>query len=253
MDKNKIINQYYDEFKVFIKENKMPLIIPVEKSSENNNMDEFAFIEKDFIRGIAVPIIYNKSLFNYNENFVKSIFFHEFTHIYDAIKLRNNPNYNDIMCTYSEIHASYVMMQKLTDFRESLSFNSKICIENTTTTIKKYFEHQLKMIIENNRLFPNDINILLDRILRLTYFIGEFIFVNSIDQRIVFNIDSPYKDEVFDMIENYPNNPNGIAEAYLNILEKYKQHRRIVLANDFSKMINGAFSPEELIKKTENI
>ena len=74
MDKNKIINQYYDEFKVFIKENKMPLIIPVEKSSENNNMDEFAFIEKDFIRGIAVPIIYNKSLFDYNENFVKSIF-----------------------------------------------------------------------------------------------------------------------------------------------------------------------------------
>lgn len=57
MDKNKIINQYYEEFKVFIKENKMPLIIPVEKSSENNNMDEFAFIEKDFIRGITVPII----------------------------------------------------------------------------------------------------------------------------------------------------------------------------------------------------
>ena len=45
----------------------MPLIIPVEKSSENNNMDKFAFIEKDFIRGIAVPIIYNKSLFDYND------------------------------------------------------------------------------------------------------------------------------------------------------------------------------------------
>lgn len=187
------------------------------------------------------------------DQYVEGLLFHEFTHLYDAIKLRNNPNYNDIMCTYSEIHASYVMMQKLTDFRESLSFNSKICIENTTTTIKKYFEHQLKMIIENNQLFPNDINILLDRILTLTYFIGEFIFANSIDQSIVFNIDSPYKDEVFDMIENYPDNPNGIAEAYLNILEKYKQHRRIVLANDFSKMINGAFSPEELIKKAENI
>ena len=87
----------------------------------------------------------------------------------------------------------------------------------------------------------------------LTYFIGEIIFVNNIEQNTALNIDSPYKDEVFNMVENYPDNPNRIAEAYLNILEKYKQHRRIVLANDFSKMINGAISPEELLKKAENI
>lgn len=150
MDKNKIINQYYDEFKVFIKENKMPLIIPVEKSSENNNMDEFAFIEKDFIRGIAVPIIYNKSLFDYNENFVKSIFFHEFTHIYDAnirFKNLNEKDFNTVIDSYSEYHASQIEMGSLIGMKNKndvltiaskLEIKSKVFYKNELEDIESY-------------------------------------------------------------------------------------------------------------------
>lgn len=110
MNKNKIIDQFYEDFKVFMKENNMPLINAIEKS---DNSYSFAYVEKDSIHNQCVPVVYEESLFDYNEDFIKSIFFHEFTHIYDAnirFKNLNNDDFNTIMDTYSEYHASQIEM-----------------------------------------------------------------------------------------------------------------------------------------------
>lgn len=109
--KEKIYN-YYDEYKKFMRVDKMPLIVPVEKH-KTHNMDSFASLDKDFIQGQGIPIIYVDSLLNYDESFIKSIFFHEFTHIYDAnIKFINldKSSLDVVMDSFSEYHASQIEM-----------------------------------------------------------------------------------------------------------------------------------------------
>ena len=143
MDKNTIINQLYEEFKSFIKENNMPLIVPVEKPSNKNRIDTFAFIEKEYIRNIAVPIVYDKSLFDYNEDFIKSIFFHEFTHIYDAnirFKNLNDDDFNIVMDTYSEYHASQIEM--------GISLNMKN--KNDIVTLSSKLKSKTNIFYRNN-------------------------------------------------------------------------------------------------------
>ena len=53
----------------------------------------------------------NKNIFQYNNNYIKSILFHEFTHLYDYINLKDSIEENDlmqIMNSYSEYHASQI-------------------------------------------------------------------------------------------------------------------------------------------------
>lgn len=153
MDKNVLVNQYYEEFKVFIKENNMPLVIPVEKSS-NKNMGVLAFIERDYIRERAIPIVYNKTLFDYNENFIKSIFFHEFTHIYDAnIKFKNlNENdFNTIMDTFSEYHASQIEMGSILGMKNK---NDVLTISSKVKSKRKIFYKNELEYIESYVVIP---------------------------------------------------------------------------------------------------
>lgn len=81
MNANEKINKYYDEYKNFMKISDMPLIVPVERK-EAGDYNALAYLDRDFIKGNAIPIMYMDFLFDYNESFIRSIFFHEFTHIY---------------------------------------------------------------------------------------------------------------------------------------------------------------------------
>lgn len=116
--KEKIYN-YYDEYKKFMQVDKMPLIIPVERH-KNRNYDSLASLDKDFIQVHGIPVTYVDSLLNYDEQFIKSIFFHEFTHIYDAnIKFINldKESLDIVMDSFSEYHASQIEMASQTDMK----------------------------------------------------------------------------------------------------------------------------------------
>lgn len=142
MNKNKITNQFYEDFKVFIKENNMPLINAIEKPN-NNSINSFAYVEKDSIHNQCVSVIYEESLFDYNEYFIKSIFFHEFTHIYDAnIKFKNlnDDDFNTVMDTYSEYHASQIEM--------GVSLNMKN--KNDIATLSSKIKSKTNIFYRNN-------------------------------------------------------------------------------------------------------
>lgn len=114
MNTNGKVNQYYEQYKNFIKENNMPTIYPVIiPKSESERKNSFAYVKAELLRKNIVPIMYKESAFEYNEVFSKSIFFHEFTHIYDAnfkFKDLNEEDFITVMNTYSEYHASQIEM-----------------------------------------------------------------------------------------------------------------------------------------------
>nr|DAP35475.1 MAG TPA: peptidase [Caudoviricetes sp.] len=112
MNANEKINKYYDEYKNFMKISDMPLIVPVERK-EAGDYNALAYLDRDFIKGNAIPIMYMDFLFDYNESFIRSIFFHEFTHIYDANKSFENLDESEIniaIDSFSEYHASQIEM-----------------------------------------------------------------------------------------------------------------------------------------------
>ena len=55
----------------------------------------------------------NMEAFTLNDTYLKSILYHEFTHIYDSLMFKNKQieEYKNIMSYYSEIHSSYIEMK----------------------------------------------------------------------------------------------------------------------------------------------
>lgn len=74
---NKIQN-FYNEYKVFINRREMPKIVPNFDMSDSI-LDSLAYIDRDDIRGENIPIYINTNLFKYPKQYYKSILFHEFT------------------------------------------------------------------------------------------------------------------------------------------------------------------------------
>lgn len=112
MNTDEKINQYYKQYKIFVKEDNMPTIYPV-VAPESETKNNFAYVKTELLRENIVPIMYKESVFEYNDIFSKSIFFHEFTHVYDAnfkFKNSNTEDFVTVMNTYSEYHASQIEM-----------------------------------------------------------------------------------------------------------------------------------------------
>lgn len=55
----------------------------------------------------------NMEAFALNDTYLKSILYHEFTHIYDSLMFKNKTidEYKNILSYYSEIHSSYIEMK----------------------------------------------------------------------------------------------------------------------------------------------
>ena len=99
----------YKEYKLFmnIKEGVLPQIFPITHEQEHS----LAHICEDDIGTEPMNIYYKDELFKYNETYIKSILFHEFTHIYDGISLKSKVNdiqFSTFMALYSEYHASQI-------------------------------------------------------------------------------------------------------------------------------------------------
>lgn len=104
------IQDYYNEYKLFVNKKEIPQIIP-DFDMSNSILNCFAYVNREEIRGENIPIYINKSLFEYPEQYYKSILFHEFTHIYDAnsiFKDEDDTKFNSLMSSYSEFHASQI-------------------------------------------------------------------------------------------------------------------------------------------------
>ena len=107
------VEQCYDEYKIFMnleKSDSLPIILPIICEDLNKETNApLAYVQPNNVLLPAVPLYISKHLFDYSEQFQKSIFFHEFTHIMDANLIFSNYNQKDLealMSTYSEYHAS---------------------------------------------------------------------------------------------------------------------------------------------------
>lgn len=121
------IQDFYSEYKLFINRKEMPEIVP-DFDISNSILNSFAYIERDKIRKEKIPLHINKSLFRYPEQFYKSILFHEFTHICDAnnfFKDEDEANFNSLMSSYSEFHASQIEILCNIGYSRAYNINSK--------------------------------------------------------------------------------------------------------------------------------
>ena len=99
---NKIYN-YYEEYKKFMNITEIPNI-EIILNTENHPTDSTAFVE--ITSDITLHI--DSDVFTYNENYIRGILFHEFTHVYDYVRLKDKENFKDILGTWSEYHASQI-------------------------------------------------------------------------------------------------------------------------------------------------
>lgn len=153
----------YKEYKKFMKESRLPNIIPVILEDDSSNRT-IAYIEFDESRNGDVPIYINKKLFLYDRTYAKSILFHEFTHIYDMnitfFNIEDENKLIKLMASYSEFHASQIELLVslgyfvISPIYKKFSMNRKIYFESTFEKIDNYLLHPLANssgILGNNK------------------------------------------------------------------------------------------------------
>ncbi len=113
----KFVLEIYDEYKEFIGVDKrlFPKINPVRVDSEvdEHNLVTPAYVSFDNLVGECADVYFSIDIFNYHERARNSIFYHEFTHIFDAnVTLRNFSDRDRFMFirTYSEFNAARIEM-----------------------------------------------------------------------------------------------------------------------------------------------
>ena len=121
------IQDFYNEYKVFINRREMPKIVPNFDMSDSI-LDSLAYIDRDDIRGESIPIYINTNLFKYPKQYYESILFHEFTHIYDAniiFKDEDDETFSSLISSYSEFHASQVEILCNIGYNRAYNINHK--------------------------------------------------------------------------------------------------------------------------------
>lgn len=79
------IKEYYSEYKRFMNENCLPEINPIFNINNRINENILAYVNIDEMDKLEIPIYIDTKIFLYDENYLKSILFHEFTHIFDKV------------------------------------------------------------------------------------------------------------------------------------------------------------------------
>lgn len=121
-----LIHNIYEEFKTFICCLNMPLF-SITLSDKNDMLGMWNF---DELYNNNYNLFLNANLFSYNSLYIKSILFHEFTHLYDYINIKNIYHEKDIirelMNTYSEYHASQIELLSQMNVKTIKSVSRKI-------------------------------------------------------------------------------------------------------------------------------
>lgn len=151
---NQKIQEYYNQYKVFVKNINLPNIVPVFDISKAHINASFAYIDVDELNNSTIILYIDENLFQYNERFCKSILFHEFTHVLDGvqtfkkIRLSDIEKFNKIMATYSEYHASQIEILCNIGYKKVKPISKRFNISD-----KVYFKDDL-VDIENYIIYP---------------------------------------------------------------------------------------------------
>lgn len=134
---NDIIYKYFDEFKKEQKCENLPKF-SIDANDDDDSFGRFNFNE---LQNKQYILHLNYKLENYPVQFIKSIFWHEFTHFYDYCELENKLNAEDLltyMTSDSEYHAA--QNELMCQIKYSLINEKKVVLyyENKECTLQDY-------------------------------------------------------------------------------------------------------------------
>jgi predicted SprT family Zn-dependent metalloprotease len=137
-----VYNTYQNEYK--IKLPKLRKIKYVENSKFWAQCNSNELYKKNYILNI------NNELLMKNNNFIRQILYHEFTHLADSIQFldRAVEDYRNIMVSYSEFHASKVeMIERIKKETNSNNITLETNITHVgTLTIKSFMEQSFNLM-----------------------------------------------------------------------------------------------------------
>lgn len=228
---NNFIYKCYDEFKKFmdLKEDILPNlnIIVQEADGEATGKSSLAFVNVDEVLANTVNLYINPIIFSYKEEFQKSIMFHEFTHILDAVTLFKPLPYNEmvaLLSTYSEYHASQMELACNIGFKSIHSYKKLnldktfVAYENKMIKIEMDYLHPLAdalCIIDKDTYFYYDLDIY-DYYLNYSVFETKSMYYlgkRNLCERISLKKIADITDKSFDQFASYIRNMENCIES----------------------------------------
>lgn len=152
-NKQRIIS-LYDEYKK--RNKKLDIIDIIPMQIKTSSSDEIAYTDNEELmycisNGVSVNLYYHKKLFSCQDEYIKAILFHEFTHISDAYNFVGFDYSNILMSTYSEFNAMKIEILVKGNGKAPM-LDDLICDENGTTTPRKEIEDYLNSILDISKL-----------------------------------------------------------------------------------------------------
>lgn len=244
----------YNEYKDKYPDIKYPELTEDNLSYANDVNFWFEFSGKELYKNNYNLVICMK-VFCLKDEYIKSMLFHEFTHLHDSIILKKLPfnKYKDIMASYSEINAAYIEFDYLFS-NKSISTKTKMKHLDHVINIGNWFQKELRRIqrIWNNMEFKS-IAEFMDELKSLCYFIGKYTYLHSRIPSINLDIISPFQPEINTIIEKYKRKNYSISTEFNQIIKKYQTYHNMKLAQNFAALTNGAISVETLLNHANNI
>lgn len=244
----------YEEYKKRYSDVEYPRLTENNLSYANDVNFWFEFSGKELYANNYNLVICMKA-FCLKDEHIKSMLFHEFTHLHDSIILKSLPydEFQNIMASYSEINAAYVEFEYLFSSK-SISTKTKMRHLDRAINIGNWFQKELCRIqrIWGNMEFES-ISEFMDELKLLCYFIGKYTYLHSRIPSINLNIESPFQPEINAMIEKYKCKDYSLATEFSQIIKKYRTYHNTELAKEFASLTNGAISIEELLEHTGQV
>lgn len=180
----------------------------------------------------------NMEAFALNDTYLRSILYHEFTHIYDSLTFKNRPmdEYEKIMSHYSEIHASYIEMRKkvmktsyaiyVQDEKNEVLMD--VYLQQEYSTFKTTWSNYIEYIPET----------ITDKMKRLCYFVGHYKYLKDHYDIPEFKIISPYSEEIYGIINGCSNGTYNLNKYFNKIIQKSKDYKNSQCLDKLQSILN---------------
>ena len=103
----------------------------------------------------------NVELLESSADFIKSIIFHECTHLLDSLNFLsyNEDKFIEIMKIYSETHASQIMLEQLIDCNKCSKLDNNITYNLSVLSIDYFMKQSMQKIVDQLKALLDDENI----------------------------------------------------------------------------------------------
>ena len=189
----------------------------------------------------------NMEAFALNDTYLRSILYHEFTHIYDSLTFKNRPmdEYEKIMSHYSEIHASYIEMRKkvmktsyaiyVQDEKNEILMD--VYLQQEYSTFKTTWSNYIEYIPET----------ITDKMKRLCYFVGHYKYLKDHYDIPEFKIISPYSEEIYGIINGYSNGTYNLNKYFNKIIQKSKDYKNSQCLDKLQSILNEDIISQDVL------